>query len=101
MIAASSIVFGRPERSSSARPDTPSARKRSRHLITVGRDTPTRRAAADVPSPSATANTIRARSTRLAGRVRERVQQTSSARSSALSTTAGDGIRHHPTLSTN
>jgi hypothetical protein len=62
MIIESSIVFGRPERRRSSRPPTPSDAKRSRHLITVGRDTPNAREAADTPAPPATASTISARS---------------------------------------
>ncbi len=63
MIAESSTVFGRPGRGSSSNPASPCSANRSRHLITVGRDTPTSRAVPEVPLPSATANTIRARST--------------------------------------
>lgn len=73
MIAASSTVLGRPLRSSSSSPAIPLAANRSRHLITVGRDTPASRAAPEVPAPSATANTIRARSTCPAGTVEDRV----------------------------
>jgi hypothetical protein len=76
MIAASSMVLGRPDRGSSSRPSVPLTAKRSRHLITVGRDTPTIRAAPEVPAPPATANTIRARSTWPAGIVEDRVHDT-------------------------
>ena len=69
----------------------------SRHLITVGRETPTIRAVADVPAPSAIASTIRARSRCPAGSVEHRVQYSSIARSSSLRTSWDDGIRHHPT----
>jgi len=41
MIAASSMVFGRPGRGSSSSPASPCARNRSRHLIAVGRVEPT------------------------------------------------------------
>lgn len=44
-IAASSTVLGRPLRGSSASPGSPNPANRSRHLITVGRETPTCRAA--------------------------------------------------------
>ena len=60
---------------------------RSRHLITVGRDTPTSRAAPEVPAPSATAKTIRARSACPARTELDRVQELSVARSSSLITT--------------
>lgn len=63
MIAASSTNFGRPLRGSSSSPAIPCAANRSRHMITVGRDTPNSRAVPEVPAPSATASTIRARST--------------------------------------
>ena len=46
----------------SSSPTSPCAVNRSRHLITVGRETPTGRAVAEVPAPSAIASTIRARS---------------------------------------
>ncbi len=96
MIAASSIVFGRPGRCSSSRPAIPWAANRSRHLITVGRVTPTNRAAPEVPAPPATASTMRARSTCPAGTVRDRVQEVSVARSSSLIVKAGDGMCHLP-----
>ena len=54
--------LGPAERGRSARPSTPSTVNRSRHLITVGRDTPSVRAAPDTPVPSATQRTIKARS---------------------------------------
>jgi hypothetical protein len=76
----------------------PNAANRSRHLITVGRDTPTCRAAPEVPAPSATASTIRARSTRPAGTVEDRVHDSNVTRSSELITNVDDGIHHHPTL---
>jgi hypothetical protein len=64
MIAASSMVFGRPGRGSSSSPASPCARNRSRHLITVGRVEPTAAATELVPAPGcAHASTIRARST--------------------------------------
>ena len=40
-IAASSTVFGRPDRGASLSPSSPEARKRLRHWVTVGRETPT------------------------------------------------------------
>lgn len=64
MIAASSMVFGRPGRGSSSSPASPCARNSSRHLITVGRVEPTAAATELVPAPGcAHASTIRARST--------------------------------------
>ena len=51
----------------------PCAANRSRHLITVGRETPSLRAASDVPDPSATASTIAARSAWPADTVLDRV----------------------------
>ena len=63
MIAESSTTFGRPGRGSSSNPANPNCANRSRHLITVGRETPTSRAVPEVPLPSATASTICARST--------------------------------------
>ncbi len=82
MIAESSTVFGRPGRGSSSNPANPCSANRSRHLITVGRDTPSSRAVPEVPFPSATANTIRARSTWLARIERDRVHDSNVARSS-------------------
>src|SRR3954468_349051 len=97
MIAASSILLGRPLRGWSSRPASPCTAKRSRHLITVGRETPSIRAVAEVPAPSAIANTIRARSQCPAETVEHRVQYSSVARSSSLTSTWDDGIHHHPT----
>lgn len=54
MIAASSMVFGRPGRGSSSSPASPYARNRSRHLITVGRVEPTAAATELVPAPGCT-----------------------------------------------
>jgi hypothetical protein len=54
-------------------------------LITVGRDTPTDRAVADVPTPSAIVSTIHARSRWPAEIVEERVQDSNVARSWSLS----------------
>src|SRR3954447_2858354 len=97
MIWESSMRFGRPQRGRSLSPSKPSARNRSRHLITVGRETPSDRAVAEVPAPSAIASTIRARSTYPAETVRQRVQYSSVARSSSLKASWDDGIQHHPT----
>ncbi|GLZ51332.1 hypothetical protein Acsp07_09490 [Actinomycetospora sp. NBRC 106378] len=83
------MVFGRPLRGWSSRPAIPLAANRSRHLITVGRDTSRARAVAVVPEPSATANTILARSTDPAERVDERNQDSNSARSSSLKANPG------------
>ena len=100
MIAASSTVVGRPDRSSSANPAKPCATNQSRHLITVGRETPTYQATVDVPAPPATANTIRARSARPADSVRDLVHDANVVRSSSLGSSTGDGIPHRPTPST-
>ena len=86
MIAESSTTFGRPLRRSSSSPAIPCAANRSRHLITVGRETPSSLAVPDVPTPSATASTIRARSTCPAGTERDRLNDSNAARSSALIT---------------
>jgi hypothetical protein len=98
MIAASSTVLGRPLRTSSSSQAIPLAANRFRHLITVGRDTPKVRAACEVPAPSATANTIRARSTRPADIVDDRVHDSKVSRSAVLISSADNGIHHHPTL---
>jgi hypothetical protein len=100
-IAASSTVFGRPERGSSSRPAIPDSANRSRHLITVGRDSPSWPATAVVPAPAAEANTIRARSTCPADTVEERVHDSRISRSASVISTVDDGMPHHPTPSTN
>ncbi len=84
MMAASSTVLGRPERGSSSSPAMPCSAKRSRHLMTVGRETPSLRAASDVPDPSAQASTMAARSACPADTVLDRVQLVSVTRSSSL-----------------
>jgi hypothetical protein len=94
MITESSTVFGRPERGSSASPAIPCSTNRSRHLITVGRDTPTSRAVPEVPFPPATASTIRARSTWLARIDRDRTHDCNVARSSSLITSAAASMPH-------
>lgn len=76
-MAASSTVLGPPERGASESASIPSVRNRSRQVITVGRDTPSRLAIADVPSPPAAASTILARSASPADTDDERVQPTS------------------------
>ena len=80
----------------------PCSANRSRHLMTVGRDTPSLRAASDVPAPSAQASTIAARSAWPAGTVLDRVHVVRVARSSSLMVSTVDGM--HPSshaLSTN
>jgi hypothetical protein len=67
-------------------------------LITVRRVTPNIRAAPEVPAPSATANTIRARSTRPADIVDDRVHDSNVSLSAVLISSADDDIHHHPTL---
>jgi hypothetical protein len=95
MIGASSIVLGRPLRGRSVSPPSPSAANRSRHLIAVGRDAPTKRAAPEIPFPVATANTISARSRWPANTVEERLQDSSVRCSSSLIASAGCGHARH------
>jgi hypothetical protein len=95
MIALSSITFGRPDRGASCSPARPASAYRLRHWITVGRDTPSRRAIADVPSPSAAANTIRARNANPARTDDDRAHDTNVARSSSeISTSPVDAMTH-------
>jgi hypothetical protein len=100
MIAASSIVFGRPDRSASPSPARPAAAYRSRHWITVGRDTPSRREIDDVPSPSPAANTIFARADTPARTDDDRVQLSSVVRSSSRICTqpVDSAMPHHDAL---
>jgi hypothetical protein len=60
-IATSSVVRGLPGFGRSASPPIPSAAYRFFHKITVGLDTPVRRAISLVPSPSPASSTILAR----------------------------------------
>ena len=85
------MLRGRPERGSSSRPANPSARYRSRHPITVGRDTPTGSAITVFDNPSAASNTIRARCANPARTDDDRVNRTSSSRSPSRNTNAGAG----------
>ena len=67
----SSWVRGRPGRSSSCSPSKPRSRKRLRHLPTVGRLSPRRRAMEALDSPWAPARTICARRTTPCGSERD------------------------------
>ena len=81
MMSSSATVLGRPDLGASPNASIPSCANRTRHWITVGRETPSRRAIALVPSPSAAANTILARITRPARIEDDRDHDTSVARS--------------------
>jgi hypothetical protein len=59
MMSSSATVLGRPDLGASPSASIPFWANRSRHWITVGRDTPNRRAIALVPSPSAAASPAR------------------------------------------
>jgi hypothetical protein len=93
MIAASSMVLGRPLRGSSSSPAIPWRANRSRHLMTVGRVSPRLRAASEVPAPPAQASTIAARSARPAETVLDRIHVVRVERSSSLTVSAADGMR--------
>ena len=99
-----SMVRGRPERGSSSSPANPRAAYRSRHPITVGRDTPNLTAIAVFDTPSAANNTIRARCASPARIDDERVHRVSSSRSPSRSPNAGAGRfatphdPNHPTV---
>jgi hypothetical protein len=83
------MVRGRPERGSSSSPANPRAAYRSRHPITVGRDTPNLTAIAVFDTPSAANNTIRARCGNPARTDLDRVNRASTSRSPSRSPNAG------------
>ena len=85
------MMRGRPGRCSSYRPMSPWRRKRSRHLPTVWRLTPTRSATVLLSRPSAHSSTIWARRTRPAGRLRDRAIDASSSGVSGLMVSGGNG----------
>ena len=60
-ISPSSTAHGRPVRARSSNPSSPSAAYRLRHVLTVCRETPSRRAMSALRSPSAASSTIEAR----------------------------------------
>lgn len=98
MTLARSTLRGRPERGSSTSPARPPRRYRSRHAITVGRETPTRCAISVFDRPCPPSSTIRARCASPAGTVGARVHRSSSTRSLSTITKAGAGrfaIPHH------
>ena len=96
-ICSSVIVRGGPGRGASARPSSRRATNRERHLVTVGRDTPSRRATSMLLAPSAQASTIRQRSASAWLLLARRVQRSSVARSSSLNTKGGSlGPRRRP-----
>ncbi len=78
----------RPGRVSVSACGPPSA-NRARHRITVGRDTPSRRAILLLATPAPASNTIRARSATPCGVVGALTQRSSSARCSSETTVAG------------
>src|SRR5665647_2745856 len=77
------IVGGLPDRGASARPASPRAANRERHITTVGSAQPTRAAICFPGTPSADSSTIRARSTSRAGEPFARTLRASSTRSAS------------------
>jgi hypothetical protein len=67
----------------------PAGTNRDRHLVTVGRDTSSRRATSMLLAPSAQASTIRQRSASAWLEVSRRAQRSSVARSSSVNTSGG------------
>jgi hypothetical protein len=88
-ICSSVIVRAAPGRGSSTRPSSRRATNRERHLVTVGRDTPSRAATAWLLAPSAQASTIRHRSASAWPEVARLAQRCSVARSSSDSASSG------------
>src|SRR5215216_3752465 len=89
------IVRGRPGRGSSVSPSSRRSAKRLRHLVTIGRVTPSRWAISVFLSPSAAASTIRDRCANPWALVRRRAHASNRARSSSVSAIAaatGTGI---------
>jgi hypothetical protein len=80
------IVRGAPGRGSSTNPSSRWATKRARHLVTVGRERPSRSATSVLEVPSAQASTIRQRSASAWALLRRRDHRSSVARSSVDST---------------
>jgi hypothetical protein len=83
---ASVTVRGAPGRGSSCSPSSRAARNRARHLVTVGRDTPSATATFLFGVPSAHASTIRDRIASACAVFRRRAHPSKTCRSSALST---------------
>ena len=94
-----SISGSRPFFGRSSKPARPSAMKRFRHAVTVGRVDPVLSTISFVPTPSAASSTILARRASPAGIDVDRSQDSSTTRSD--SDTTGRGIsRHSPLLET-
>src|SRR5512139_873243 len=89
--SSSSRPRGLPERSSSCSPCKRLARKRFLHVPTVEGVTPRRVAIVAFGTPSAASNTILARRTRPAGRLRDRTMLCSCSRSSVLKVSGARG----------
>jgi hypothetical protein len=83
---ASVTVRGRPGRGSSTRPSSRCAAKRARHLVTIGRVTPSRSAISVFFRPSAASSTIRDRCASACALLRRRAHASNRSRSSSLST---------------
>jgi hypothetical protein len=83
------MVRAAPGRGSSARPSRRRATNRERHLVTVGRDTPSRAATSALLTPSAQVSTIRQRSASAWPEVRRRAQRSRVVRSSSVSASSG------------
>ena len=96
-IATSSVVRGLPGFGRSSSPPVPSAAYRFFHKITVGLDTPVRRAISFVPIPSAASSTILARWASPARIDGDLAHEASTSRSrGGTSTFTVNGISHRP-----
>ena len=96
-MATSSVVRGLPGRGRSSSPPVPSAAYRFFHKITVGLDTPVRRAISFVPIPSPASSTIRARWASPARIDGDRTHEASTSRSrGGTSTVTVNGMNHRP-----
>ena len=96
-MATSSVVRGLPGLGRSSSPPVPSAAYRFFHKITVGLDTPVRRAISFVPIPSPASSTIRARWASPARIDGDRTHEASTSRSrGGTSTFTVNAINHRP-----
>jgi hypothetical protein len=83
------MVRAAPGRGSSARPSSRRATNRERHLVTVGREMPSRSATAWLLAPEAQASTIRQRNANAWLDLARRAQRCKVARSSSVSASSG------------
>ena len=96
-MATSSVVRGLPGRGRSSSPPVPSAAYRFFHKITVGLDTPVRRAISFVPIPLPASSTIRARWASPARIDGDRTHEASTSSSrGGTSTFTVNAINHRP-----